>query len=99
MIEIEIALQYNADFSALESRIEQLCAERGLLLKLKTGLAKFPGCKHWHYGRIDVKGTLEFTIWAKSGRCWITIHSGRYAEWVETAANELKIALESPYAG
>ena len=57
-------------------------------------LKKFPGCTHWHARNPGRSGTLELTLWPQQHRAWITIQSGRTAEWITEKLPEIQKALQ-----
>ena len=66
----------------------------GLQCRLDTELKRYPGSRHWHFARVDERGTLEVTFLAKQRRFWISFHSNRTADWLPRTCEELKVAME-----
>lgn len=93
MTESEVPIPSTVELTAAEAHIESVALDLGLAVRLKGSLAKFDGCIHWHFGMRGRSGTLEVTLWPAHRRCWISIHSGRRADWVYDRANELRTRL------
>jgi hypothetical protein len=81
--DIEIHIPSQADCSQLERSIDQAIAAIGLNVTLRSSLAKFPGCVHWHVKQGREPGTLEITLWPQKHRAWFTIQDGRKAPWID----------------
>jgi hypothetical protein len=64
---------------------------------LRTTLAKFPGCVHWHLKLGREPGTLEVTFWPDAGRLWFTVHERRGGRWIEGKMKELAAKLRGPW--
>lgn len=62
--------------------VEAWAKERGLVVKSKGTLAKYPGSTHWHVAKPAEKGTLEFTYFPAQGRFWAKVHPSRSADWI-----------------
>ena len=95
MIEIEIPLPDSAFPSRVPRIVESACDEAGLKLTLKSTLATYPGCVHWHYQRGKERGTLEITWWPAKRRLWFKVARNRRGEWIEKAVPQLKRKIES----
>jgi hypothetical protein len=70
-------------------QIEQILATSGLVITLRGTLAMYPGCTHWHLKKHREKGTLELTWWPARSRLWFKIASGRQADWMSEAMDQL----------
>ena len=93
MQNIEIELPPRANLSKMEKTIDATLAGVGLQVPLRGTLKKFPGCTHWHAKNPGRSGTLELTLWPQQRRAWITIQSGRAAEWITEKLPEIQDAL------
>jgi len=93
MQHIEIELPREANLSKVENAIEATLAAVGLQVSLRVTLKKFPGCIHWHAKLPGQPGTLELTLWPQQHRAWISIQSGRAAEWIPKKLPEIQKAL------
>ena len=82
MQHIEIELPQGTNLSKAEKTIDATLAEVGLQVSLRGTLKKLPGCIHWHAKSPGQRGTLELTLWPQQRRTWISIQSGRAAEWI-----------------
>lgn len=82
MYTLEIPIRQDDD--QLAQRIEQACAELGLLIQSKTTLKKYPGSVHWHVKNALSKGILEITLWELQCKAWFSVHENRRAAWIET---------------
>src|SRR5437870_4590591 len=94
MIEQDVPLSPAADLAAVAARIEAECADLGLRLTLKSSLAKYPGCTHWHYKQGRQPGTLEITLWPAADRLWFPQRAGRTAPWVAAIARLTRAVSE-----
>ena len=94
MQNIEIELPRGANLSKVEKTIDATLAGVGLQVPLRGTLKKFPGCTHWHAKNPGRSGTLELTLWPQQRRAWITIQSGRAAEWITEKLLEIQNALD-----
>ena len=94
MREIEVPLSPGASLPTVR-RVESAAREVGLVVTLKTTLAKHPGCVHWHLKRDGERGVLEMTVWPEARRAWLSVQDGRRAEWIEDAAARLRDLLAS----
>jgi hypothetical protein len=93
MQNIEIELPPRANLSKMEKTIDATLAAVGLQVSLRGSLKKFPGCKHWHAKSPGQSGTLELTLWPQQHRAWISIQSGRAADWITEKLPKLQNAL------
>ena len=98
MQNIEIELPRGANLSKVEKTIDATLAGVGLQVPLRGTLKKFPGCTHWHAKNPGRSGTLELTLWPQQRRAWITIQSGRAAEWITEKLPEIQDALQQALA-
>jgi len=78
----------------LREVIEEAAQASGLLTTQVTTLAKYPGCIHWHFKRGKGRGTLEATYWPDQKRAWVSYRSGREADWIAPAIQQLKRLAE-----
>jgi len=98
MRNIEIELPPGANLSKVEKAIEATLAAVGLQVCLRGTLKKFPGCTHCHARKAGQPGTLELTLWPQQHRAWISIQSGRTADWILEKVPELQKALSKHLA-
>lgn len=80
-----------ADIPAL---IEQVCLAHPLTIALRTTLASYPGCAHWHLRQGKASGTLELTWWPKKHRLWFKVAKQRNGSWIDMCLPQLKAELE-----
>jgi hypothetical protein len=90
---IEIPIPRGANLSKAEKSIDATLAAFGLQVSLRGTLKKFPGCIHWHAKIAGQPGTLELTLWPQEHRAWISIQSGRTADWITLKVPEIQKAL------
>ncbi|MCI0398094.1 MAG: hypothetical protein L0322_24630 [Chloroflexi bacterium] len=83
-----------ADPAQAEAVIEGCCAAEGLRPALKSSLARYPGCVHWHYKQGKEPGTLEITLWPQERRAWFSIRPNRRGPWLTETAARLKLAIK-----
>jgi hypothetical protein len=93
VIEHDVALA-GVDGAEVPELVERLCAAQGLTRTLLGTLKSYPGSMHWHFARPRQRGTLEVTWIAASGRLWLSMQSGRSANWIGPAMAQLKVELE-----
>ena len=98
MQNIEIELPPSANLSKAEKTIEATLAAVGLQASPRETLKKFPGCIHWHAKSPGQRGTLELTLWPQQRRAWISIQSGRAAEWITEELPKMQQALSKQLA-
>ena len=98
MQNIEIQLPPTASLSKAEKAIDATLAAVGLEVSLRGTLKQFPGCTHWHARSAGQSGTLELTLWPQQHRAWITIQSGRAADWIAERLPEVQSALHQHLA-
>ena len=90
MQNIGIELPRGANLSEVEKTIVATLAAVGLQVSLRGTLKKFPGCTHWHAKSPGQSGTLELTLWPQQHRAWISIQSGRAANWITEKLPEIQ---------
>jgi hypothetical protein len=95
VFEEEWTVPANADLARAAQVIAEACAAEGLRLTLDGTLAKYPGCRHWHYKRDRQRGTLEITLWPARRRLWVTVHAGRQGDWIAGCLPRLGRAVEA----
>ena len=83
------------DWSAAPATIEVTCAELGLVQSLRGSLAKYPGAIHWHYKMPEQAGTLEITMSERRQEIWISVQSGRRAEWILDKVEQIVAMVEA----
>jgi hypothetical protein len=66
-----------------------------LRIVLLTTLKRYPGSIHWHLKDGRQPGTLELTWWPKRRRLWFSVQKRRSAEWIDSAAAELQLAIRN----
>lgn len=94
MKEVEFCVPKQCDLTRVESLIERVCADRGLLIGMKGSLASYPGSIHWHFKNQKQKGTLEITLHASERRIWAQVQDGRKADWIDKELPGLQSAIE-----
>ena len=95
MLEEEWTVAVGADLTRAAQVIAAACAAEGLRLALDSTLAKYPGCRHWHYKRDRQRGTLEITLWPARRRLWITVHAGRTGDSIADCLPRIRRAVEA----
>ncbi len=93
MITREVQIPHSK-FRLIETTVERICQESGLVLKVKSSLKEYPGSVHWHFKKERETGTLEITLWKKERRLWFSVHTNRKGEWIEDMIRDLKSELE-----
>ncbi|MCU0490262.1 MAG: hypothetical protein MUD01_01545 [Chloroflexaceae bacterium] len=78
MREVDLPIPAHTNRVALPELVEAACESEGLTLTLRTTLAAYPGCMHWHYKRGAERGTSK----SHGGNSGI----GSGARWHGTAA-------------
>jgi hypothetical protein len=73
----------------VESLIEEAASRAGLQATMKSTLAEYPGCIHWHFKRGVERGVLEATYWPRAGRAWLSTRPGREAWWIPSAVDSI----------
>jgi hypothetical protein len=99
MRDFPITIKNAADFRRAPAKVESCCRRLGLMLGMKTRLAKHPGSTHWHYKQPKQSGTLEITVLPSQRRVWITVQDGRRAEWITEMMPTLTRELEQAFNG
>ncbi len=94
MIEIEIPLPSDVDYSVVEQAIDQTIPAVGLTTTLRDSLKKYPGCIHWHVKYSRRPGTLELTLWPQQRKAWFSVQSGRTAPWIEGKMQSVHEAIQ-----
>ena len=97
--EVPVLIGNLADPDRVIAAIEAECAAHGLLLRNRSGLAKYRGCTHWHYGLPNRHGTLELTFWPKESRCWASVRENRSADWIPPMLGSLCPSIERACRG
>ena len=69
-------------------QVEQIAAELGLIVTMRSTLRKCPGSQHWHLKKEKLPGVLEVTIWPAEARAWLSNQSGRQGDWIADAVVE-----------
>ena len=90
---IEIELPRRANLHKVKKAIEATLVAVGLEVSMRGTLKKFPGCIHWHAKSAGRSGTLELTLWPQQHRAWMSIQSGRAANWIPKKLPEVQNAL------
>ena len=90
MTEITIPLPADASCAAIAEIIERVCADEGLTQTLKSTLAAYAGCVHWHFKKGKERGTLEITWWERENRLWFKVASGRNGDWIAGTLTRLQ---------
>lgn len=93
MKEIELKAVLTMDVSHLETVVANAASKYGLVPSLKSSLAKYPGCVHWHFRREREKGTLEITFWPEH-RFWFKMQAGRTGNWMKEIVPQIKTEIE-----
>ncbi len=86
---VELQLEGNSR-QDVRSIIEEAAKTLGLVATQVTTLSTFPGSVHWHFKQGKGRGTLEATYWPDRRRAWLSVRSGREAEWIAPAIRALK---------
>jgi hypothetical protein len=95
MEEYPIPVDLPCDAKQIEIAVDQCFHNLGLVQTMRSTLAKYPGCVHWHFQKPRVTGTLEVTFWPSRNRLWITVQKGRRAEWLEEAVPAMERCLRN----
>ena len=95
---LEITLPPAANPARVKKVIDATLASAGLEVSLRGTLKQFPGCTHWHAKLAGQSGTLELTLWPEPHRAWISIQSGRTAEWITERLPKIREALDRKLA-
>jgi len=90
MIEVDLPIPPRRAAGTVPGRVERACAAEGLTRTLKSTLAKYPGCIHWHFKKGKERGTLEITWWGRERRLWFKISAGRNGDWMAACVRRLK---------
>ena len=93
MQNIEIPLPPAAPSDDTVRVIEAALTKLDLEITLRGTLKKFPGCMHWHARSAGRSGTVEVTFWPQSCRVWLTVQSGRTANWITARLPEVQSVL------
>lgn len=94
MREIEFRTPQAFDPKKAKAILERAFDKVGLKVTLKTELAGYPGCTHWHLKRGREEGTLEVTMWPKTDRIWAKIQAGRVGDWINEVLPSLRRDVE-----
>lgn len=94
MTEIELSVPPDADLNQAIGHIESACQDEGLTMTMKSTLAGFPGCVHWHYKKGRARGTLEITLWPSKRRLWFAVHRNRAGDWIDETGTRLRATIE-----
>ena len=78
----------------VESLIEEAASRAGLQATMKSTLARYPGCVHWHFKWGEERGVLEVTYWPREGRAWLSTRPGREAGWIPAAVSSILAFME-----
>jgi hypothetical protein len=89
----ELAIDAHSGFD-VKRAIEEVAAELGLVATMRSTLAQYPGCTHWHFKRGKDRGVLEATYWPSENRAWLSYRAGRDAEWIPDAIREFQRLVE-----
>jgi len=96
----EIEVRRPWDDRAIAEMVERAAASQRLTISLRAGLQKYPGCIHWHFKMNGKSGTIEATMWPSRQRVWLSVQTGRNAEWIKEAVglmiNDLHQTLRVP---
>jgi hypothetical protein len=93
-LEVDLSKLNGRTIARLSEIIDEISADQGLSIRMKTSLAKFPGSIHWHLKKGRERGTLEVTLLPAKQRLWFSMHENRSADWVMSAAQEFKRRIE-----
>ncbi len=83
MREIAVIIPDGIDAAVVERAVERIVPELGLRVSLRGSLASFPGSLHWHLKQGRQSGTLEVTFAPRATCLWLSVHSGRDADWID----------------
>jgi hypothetical protein len=94
MIEIEIRIPLKIKPATLIEAVEKNCSDYDLTCTLKSTLAKYPECIHWHFRKDKQRGILEITWWEKENRLWFKVADNRAGTWLDESLPVLKKKIE-----
>lgn len=95
MNKFEIALPANLNENDVIAEFKRAIKNESLFLKSESTLKTIPGCIHWHITKPNHNGTLEATFDKNRLSLFLSYHNNRYAEWIISAIENIKRALES----
>jgi len=95
VIEIDVSITRFKNDTQISRRVERAASTENLTLTLKSTLAKYPGCVHWHYKKGKQPGTLEITWFPRERRLWFKIARNRNRAWIEKVTPRLRRLIES----
>jgi hypothetical protein len=95
MKEYPIQVERHFDAKQIEILVEECSRDLGLVETMKSTLAKYPGCVHWHFQKPLVSGTLEVTSWPFKKKLWLSVQQGRRAEWLDETLPFMERCLEN----
>ncbi len=78
------------DSRRIAGMIESVAKSNGLVVSLKGSLRSYRGCVHWHFKKEKQSGTIEVTMWPGERRVWLSVQSGRAAEWIKLVVLEIR---------
>jgi hypothetical protein len=90
----DVAIPESINTSRVTDAVERICTSFELEISLCDTLATYPGCTHWHLRKPKHSGTLEVTWWPSENRLWLSVQSGRRAEWIEDVVPSLRTSLQ-----
>ncbi|HEX3356749.1 MAG TPA: hypothetical protein VHS31_07255 [Tepidisphaeraceae bacterium] len=97
--EIHIGRAWDAE--EIGRAIESIAESHELTISLKGSLRAHRGCVHWHFKKAKQSGTIEVTMWPQERRVWLSVQSGRAADWIEndieTMMHDLERALSTEH--
>lgn len=94
MIKMAVSIPQGTDLEAIESAIEEACAEENLHPTLRDTLEKYPGSILWNFNRPRRFGTVSLVFWPQENRFWIVVPDEYVVEWMEPVIPRLKKNIE-----
>lgn len=104
MNDLYITLPGAVDLDAVETIVDNVCAEEKLNATMKSTLKQYPGCIHWHFKHGKAAGVLEVTWWPRQNEdedplLWLSVHGNRMADWIDPKMLKLKNLIEAKLHG
>jgi hypothetical protein len=94
MRHIPLPIRMDESAESLSNRLEAFANSSGLRIAMRGTLKRFPGCIHWHLRRVEaISGTIEVTFVPRTHEAWISVQSGRDAEWIDAVISGITRAV------
>lgn len=97
MKEVDFVVPKGANLRKADHFLERSFTSLELRIALKTSLASYPGCIHWHLKRGTEKGTLEITYLREGPRLWAKIQAGRVGPWIARIVPKLRKLIKEEW--